>query len=334
MFKKTTLILLTVTTLVFSSFILAKAQTVIKYGHMSSLDHPQHLGALAFAKYINEKSKGSMEVRVFPLGQLGGERSLAEQVRAGSLHVATVSSGVLANFVPEFGIIELPFVFPSKEAAYKVLEDKEIMERLAQYCDPKGFVFIGYTENGFGDMTNSKRQIKKPDDLRGLKIRVTVSPIFIDTFKALGANPTSLPLPEVYNALQQKMIDGQDNSLYTSVMMKFTEVNKFATITNHILNECPVVVNSKFWKSLTPDQQKVFREAAEVQITVNRQAITKSGDYAMEKALTQRVDIYTLSVEDRAVFKKAVSPVYDKYKGTFGTAWYDFFLKKIGSYSK
>ena len=334
MFRKTALILLTVTALVFSSFILAKAQAVIKYAHMSPLDHPQHLGALAFAKYINEKSKGSMEVQVFPLGQLGGERSLAEQVQTGSLHVATVSSGVLANFVPEFAIIELPFIFPGKEVAWKVLEDKEVIEMLAKYCDSRGFVFIGYTENGFGDITNSKRPIKKPDDLRGLKIRVVVSPIYIDTFKALGANPTSLPLPEVYNALQQKMIDGQDNSLYTSVMMKFTEVNKFATITNHILNECPVVVNSKFWKSLTPDQQKVFREAAEVQTMVNRQAITKGSTDAIEKARAQQVDLYTLSVQDREAFKKAVSPVYDKYKGAFSTAWYDFFLKKIVSYSK
>ena len=334
MFKKTILVLLTVTALVFSSFILAQAQTVIKYGHVASLTHPQHLGALAFARYINEKSKGSMEVQVFPLGQLGGERSLAEQVQAGSLHVATVSSGVLANFVPEFGIIELPFVFPNKEVTYKVLEDKEVMERLAKYSDSRGFVFIGYTENGFGDMTNSKRPIKKPDDLRGLKIRVVVSPISIDTFKALGANPASLPLTEVYNALQQKIIDGQDNSLYASVMMKFTEVNKFATITSHILNECPVVVNNKFWKSLTPDQQKVFREAAEVQTMVNRQAITKGSTDAIEKARAQQVDLYTLSVQDREAFKKAVSPVYDKYKDIFDTGWYDFFLKKIGSYSK
>ena len=334
MFKKTILVQLTVTALVFSSFILAQAQTVIKYGHVASLTHPQHLGALAFARYINEKSKGSMEVQVFPLGQLGGERSLAEQVQAGSLHVATVSSGVLANFVPEFGIIELPFVFPNKEVTYKVLEDKEVMERLAKYSDSRGFVFIGYTENGFGDMTNSKRPIKKPDDLRGLKIRVVVSPISIDTFKALGANPASLPLTEVYNALQQKIIDGQDNSLYASVMMKFTEVNKFATITSHILNECPVVVNNKFWKSLTPDQQKVFREAAEVQTMVNRQAITKGSTDAIEKARAQQVDLYTLSVQDREAFKKAVSPVYDKYKDIFDTGWYDFFLKKIGSYSK
>jgi TRAP-type C4-dicarboxylate transport system substrate-binding protein len=183
-------------------------------------------------------------------------------------------------------------------------------------------------------MTNSKRPIKKPDDLKGLKLRVVESPIFIDTFKTLGANPTPLPFPEIYNALQQKVIDGQDNPLYTSILMKFMEVNKFATITNHILTECPVVVNKKFWNTLTPEQQKIFREAAEVQIKVNREGNAKGSADAVEKARAQKVEVYVLTAQDRAAFKAAVQPVYDKYRGVFGAEWYDYFLKKIDYYSK
>lgn len=334
MFKKALFTIFVLIAFAFSSFAVVEAKTVVKYGHVGPPIHTQHFGALAFAKYVTEKTKGEIEVQVFPLGQLGGERSMTEQVQAGTLHMTAVTSGVLSNFVPEIGIIELPFIYPNRETAYKVLDDKEVKERFARYCDPKGFVFIGYTENEFRDMTNSKRPIKKPDDLKGLKMRVIESPIFIDTFKTLGANPTPLPFPEIYNALQQKVIDGQDNPLYTSILMKFTEVNKFATITNHILTECPVVVNKKFWGTLTPEQQKIFREAAEVQIEVNREGNTKLRADTVEKARAQKVEVYVLTAQDRAVFKKALKPVYDKYREVFGAEWYDYFLKKIDYYSK
>ena len=334
MLKKSLFIIFVSVIFAFSSLAVVEAKTVVKYGHVGPPIHPQHLGAVAFAKYVTEKTKGEIEVQVFPLGQLGGERSMTEQVQAGNLHMTAVTSGVLANFVPEMGIIELPFVYPNRETAYKVLDDKDVKERFAKFCDPKGFVFIGYTENEFRDMTNSKRPIKKPDDLKGLKLRVVESPIFIDTFKTLGANPTPLPFPEIYNALQQKVIDGQDNPLYTSNLMKFLEVNKFATVTNHILTECPVVVNKKFWSTLTPEQQQIFREAADVQIKVNREGNAKGSADAVEKARALKVEVYVLTAQDRAVFKAAVKPVYDKYRGVFGAEWYDYFLKKVDSYSK
>jgi TRAP-type transport system periplasmic protein len=317
-----------------SSFSIVQAKIIVKYGHVGPPIHPQHHGALAFAKYVNEKTKGEIEVQVFPLGQLGGERSMTEQVQSGTLHMTAVTAGVLANFVPEMGIIELPFIYPNRETAYKVLDDKDIRDRFYKYCDPKGFVFIGYTENEFRDITNSKHVIRKPEDLKGLKIRVIESPLFIDTFKALGTNPTPLPFPEIYNALQQKVIDAQDNPIYTSILMKFTEVNKFATITNHILTECPVVINKKFWNSLTPEQQKIFREASDVQIKVNRDNNAKNRVEAVGKAKAQGVDVVILTPAERAAFKDAVKGVHDKYRGVYGAEWYDFYINKIDFYSK
>jgi len=332
--KRIVLAVLIGVALIFSSFAVCEAKTIVKYGHVGPPIHPQHHGAVAFAKYVTEKTKGELEVQVFPLGQLGGERSMTEQVQSGTLHMTAVTASVLANFVPEMGIIELPFIYPNRTVAYNVLDDKDVKGRFAKLCDPKGFVFIGYTENEFRDMTNSKRPIKKPEDLKGLKIRVIEGPIFIDTFKTLGANPTPMPFPEIYNALQQKVIDGQDNPLFTSILMKFTEVNKFATVTHHILTECPVVVNKKFWNSLTPEQQKIFREAAEVQVKTNRDGNAKGRADAMAKAKAQGVDVYVLTDADRAVFKKAVQPVLDKYKGVYGAELYDFYMKKIDFYSK
>ena len=312
----------------------AEAKVIVKYGHVGPPIHPQHHGAVAFAKYVTEKTNGAVEVQVFPLGQLGGERSMCEQVQGGTLQMTAATAGVLANFVPEMGIIELPFVYPDRETAYKVLDDKDVKERFAKYCDAKGFVFIGYTENEFRDLTNSKRPVKNPEDLKGLKIRVLESPMMIDTFKALGANPTPLPFPEIYNALQQKVIDGQDNPIYTSILMKFTEVNKFATITNHILTECPTVVNKTFWNSLTPDQRKIFREAAEEQIRVNREGNARNRVVALEKAKAQGVDVHVLTPQERESFKKAVQSVMKKYCAEYGADWFDFYLKKIDFYLK
>ncbi len=312
----------------------AEAKIIVKYGHVGPPIHPQHHGAVAFAKYVNEKTNGGIEVQVFPLGQLGGERSMCEQVQGGTLQMTSATASVLANFVPEIGIIELPFIYPDRDAAYKTLDDQDVRERFAKYADAKGFVFIGYTENEFRDMTNSKRPIKNPEDLKGLKMRVLEAPMMIDTFKALGTNPTPLPFPEIYNALQQKVIDGQDNPIFTSIMMKFTEVNKFATITNHVLTECPTVVNKDFWKSLTPEQQRIFREAAEVQLKVNREGNAKNRLAALEKAKAQKVDVHVLTPGERDAFKKAVRPVLDKYRSQYGAEWFDFYLKKIDFHAK
>ncbi len=313
---------------------LGDAKMIVKYGHVGPPVHPQHHAALAFAKYVGEKTNGEIEVQVFPLGQLGGERSMTEQVQGGTLQMTAITAGVLANFVPEIGIIELPFVYPNREVAYKVLDDKEVKDRFARYCDAKGFVFIGYTENEFRDLTNSKRPVKTPEDMKGLKIRVVEAPMMIDTFKALGANPTPLPFPEIYNALQQKVIDGQDNPIYTSILMKFTEVNKFATITNHILTECPTVVNRDFWNSLKPEHQKIFREAAEVQAKVNREGNAKNRVEALDKAKAQKVNVHVLTQKEREAFKKAVQPVHQKYRAQYGAEWYDFYLKKVNFYTK
>jgi len=334
MTRKLIVALLLLMAFTFSLLSVAEAKIIVKYGHVGPPVHPQHLGALAFAKYVNEKSNGEIEVQVFPLGQLGGERSMTEQVQAGTLHMTAVTATVLSNFVKEIGIIELPFVFPDRDTAYKTLDDKEVKARFNKFFEPKGFVFIGYTENEFRDLTNSQRPIRKPEDLKGLKIRVVEGPIFIDTFRTLGANPVPLPFPEIYNALQQKVIDGQDNPLYTSTLMKYTEVNKFATVTQHMLTECPVIVNKKFWASLSPAQQKLFHEAADVQIKVNREGNAKGRAEAAETAKAQGVEVVTLTPAERDAFKKAVQPVYDKYKNVFGSAWFDFFLKKIASYSK
>ena len=307
---------------------------VIKFGHVAPPFHGQHQGALAFAKYVAEKTNGNIDIKVFPMGQLGGERSMAEQVQAGTLQLAAITTAVLSNFVPQAAMIDLPFIFPVRKTAYKVLDDAQFQKRFFSYFPSKGFVAIGWTENEFRDMTNSKRPLHKPADLKGLKIRVMESPVYLDTFKQLGVQPVPMPFPEVYNALQQGVIDGQDNPLLTSVLMKFTEVNKYVTITHHILTECVIIANPDFWKTLSNKQKKIMREAAVVCIKTNRKvnaSLYKNKIWKVVKA--KHIKVTKLTPAERAVFKKAMTPIYAKYKKIVGPNLFNLFEKKIKYYS-
>lgn len=307
---------------------------VIKFGHVAPPFHGQHKGCVAFSEYVAKKTNGKIDIRVFPMGQLGGERSMAEQVQAGTLQVAAITTAVLSNFVPQAALIDLPFIFPDRKTAYKVLDDREFQKKFFSYFPPKGFIAIGWTENEFRDLTNSKRPIHKPSDLKGLKIRLMESPVYLDTFRQLGVQPVPMPFPEVYNALQQGVIDGQDNPFLTSVLMKFTEVNKYVTITHHILTECVIIVNPDFWNTLSTSEKKAFREAADVCIKVNRKVNADLYKNKIWKMVEKKhIKVVKLTPQERAAFKKAMTPVYTKYKKIVGADLFNLFEKKIKYYS-
>lgn len=330
----------------------ALAKMTVKFGHVAPHGHGQTVAIDYFAKYVQDKTDGEIEIKTFPMGQLGGERSMAEQVQAGTIQIASITTAVLSNFVPQAAILDLPFLFPDRRTAYAVL-GSELREALFSFFPQKGLVAIGFTENEFRDLTNSKRPIKSPADLQGLKIRTMESPIFIDTYKQLGANPVPMPFPEIYNALQQGVIDGQDNPLYTSILMKFTEVNKFATVSGHLLTECIIIVNQDWWNKLKPEQQTILKEAAFNTEVVNR-GYTLQDMLALKKLATveketckevpgpsiyeilknQKVEVVELSQKEKEEFKKAVEPVYKKYREQIGPQFFDQFMAKIAEIRK
>jgi len=318
----------------------AVAAMNLKFGHVAPPFHGQSKGCDAFADYVKTKTNGAVEIKTFPFGQLGGEVSLAEQVQSGTLEIATISTAVLQNFVPELAVMDLPFAYPDRKTAYAVLDDAEVQKRIFGLLSGKGVVGVGWTENGFRDITNSKQEIRKPSDLKGLKVRVMNSPIFIDTFKALGASPTDLPFPEIYSALQNGTIDAQENPLLTSILIKATEINKFATLSEHMLTECIIIVNQDIWKKLTDEQKKIFYEAGALAIKVNRDVnaelmkkLPQSGLSVEEYCKKNDVQVTALTPEERGVFKAAVSGVGDKYKSVIGPDLLDFFVKKVSDHS-
>ena len=308
----------------------------VKFGHVAPPFHGQSKGVDAFAAYVKEKTNGRIDIATFPMGQLGGERSMAEQVQSGTLQIAAITTAVLQNFVPQTAILDMPFIFPNRKTAYATLDDPEVQEKIFSYFPKKGFIAIGWTENEFRDFTNNKRPVRKPSDIKGLKVRVMNSPVYLDTFKQLGASPVGIPFPEIYNALQTGVIDAQENPLLTSILMKFTEVTKYATLTHHCLTECPIIVSPDYWETLSPEDQQIFREAAKVCIDTNRKEnaelhkkLPKSGISVAEYCKKNSVEVIELTPEERKTFQEAMAPVWNKYRKKIGDEIFDFMLAKI-----
>lgn len=319
----------------------AVSGATVKFGHVAPPFHGQSKGIEAFAAHVKENTGGRIDVATFPAGQLGGELSLAEQVQAGTLQIAAVSTAVLQNFVPEASVMDLPFIFPNRATAYATLDDDELQKKFFSYFPKKGFIAIGWTENEIRDFTNNKRPVRTPEDIKGLKVRVMNSPIYIDTFKQLGASPVGIPFPETYNALQTGVIDAQENPILTSVLMKFTEVNKYVTLTQHSVTECVIVVSVDYWESLSESDRQIFKEAAKVGIDINRKVnaelhlkLPKSEISIDEFASQNGIEIIRLSDEERARFREAMQPVWDDYRKKLGEDLFDFVLAKIEEHKK
>ena len=334
-FKKSSLIVGMVALLA-AAFTLPAFADTIKFGHVAPPFHGQAKGVDAFAAYVKEKTKGKIDIATFPAGQLGGERSMAEQVQAGTLQMAALTTAVLQNFVPQCAILDMPFIFPDRKTAYATLDDTEVQEKIFSYFPKKGFTAIGWTENEIRDFTNNKRPVRTPEDIQGLKVRVMNSPVYLDTFKQLGASPVGIPFPETYNALQTGVIDAQENPILTSVLMKFTEVTKYVTRTQHCLTECIIVVGTDYWESLAPAEKQIFRDAAKLAIETNRSvnaglhaALPKSNISIAQYATDNGIEIIDLTTEEREAFRVAMTPVWNKYRKKIGDDIFDFMLDKI-----
>lgn len=308
----------------------------VKFGHVAPPFHGLQKGAEAFSAYVKEKTQGRIDIAVFPASQLGSEVTMSELLQVGGIEIASITTAVLQNFVPQCSVIDMPFIFPNRKTAYATLDDPELKQKIFSYFPAKGLIPIGWGENEIKDFTNTKRAVRTPQDMKGLKIRVMNSPVYLDTFKQLGASPVALPFSETYNALQTGVVDAQDNPILTSILMKFTEVTKYATLTHHSLNECITVVSADYWNKLSKPDQQIFLEAAEILKNVNRevnaklhQALPGSNTSINDYAKANNVDIIELTVDEREQFRKAMIPVWDKYRKEIGNDVFDLMLKKI-----
>ncbi len=286
----------------------------IKLAHVVNEKDSFHLAAEKFKALTEKYTNGEVTVTIFPNAQLGDERTLLERMKMGIVDAGIITNGPIINFVPRFGAIDLPFLFRSPEHAYKVL-DGPIGQSLFADLEKQGWKGLAWAERGFRNLTNSKRPVNSPEDVKGLKIRVMQNPVYVDSFKALGANAVPMAWTEALTALQQGTVDGQENPLNVIVAFKLNESQKYMAITRHAYAPAPILMSMVTWKKLTPAQQKAVVKAAQ-EAAVYERAFNNASEKLWVKELEGKG--MKVTTPDLKPFLDAVKPVYDTYTPKFG----------------
>ena len=292
---------------------LASAQErTIKFTTQNPKGHPLVMGMEKFAEIVQAKSGGKIKVNLFPGGVLGGDAPVVSALQGGTIEMASMNSGILASQVKDFAVFDYPFMFANGKEADAVV-DGPFGKKMHAKLEPKGLIGLTYWELGFRSITNSKRPITKVEDMEGLKLRVIPNAINVDWVKALGANPTPLAFPELYAALEQKAIDGQENPISVINANKFFEVQKYVTLTNHQYNPQSVLMSKKFWDSLNPAEQKIITEAAAESTVYQRRQARLQDVTALDAVKKGGMQVTELSAAELAKFREKMKPVLEKH---------------------
>jgi tripartite ATP-independent transporter DctP family solute receptor len=293
----------------------AEEVQTIKLAHVGPEVDARQTAGLKFKELVEAGTNGSVKVEVFYGGQLGGDRDAIEGVKLGTVEMTVAGAGIFANFEPKMGITALPFLFENFEKAWAFNDSAINAEVDKMLLQSSGIRVLAYWENGFRCLTNSVRPVNSPADVRGMKIRTPENPIILATMRAMGANPSPLPWPEVYMALQQRSFDGQENPIPLIYAAKLYEVQKHLAITNHVYEPMPLVISEKFWQTLSPSEQKVIQQAALESRDFNRQLIKSQTDEMLGKLKAAGMQITT---PDLAPFREATAKVREEFVEKFG----------------
>ncbi|RDI59555.1 TRAP transporter substrate-binding protein [Microvirga subterranea] len=291
----------------------------IKVGIGLSADHPQGQAVARFAEIVSQKSGGKIKVRLFAGGALGNDVTMISALQGGTQEMTIPDTSTLVGIsgLKDFGLINLPFLFQNGQEADALL-DGPFGQKLMAKLPEKGLIGFGFWENGFRQVTNSRRPITKAEDFAGLKLRVIQNPLFIDTFRELGANAVPMPFTEVYTALETKTIDGQENPLATILASKFYEVQKHTVMSNHIYSVWAFLMSKRFWDKLTPDEQALITDAANEAKDFERKTIRDFEKTALEELKAKGMEVTTLSDDEMAKLREKTKAVRDKFTEEFG----------------
>lgn len=284
----------------------------IKFANQNSAGHPIVLGMEKFKEIVEKNSGGQIKVNVFPGGTLGSDQANVTGLQAGTLEMASMNSGIFASQIKDFAVFDFPFMFANSKEADAVV-DGAFGKKMHAKLQDKGLVGLGYYELGFRNITNGKRAVTKVADLEGLKLRVIPNAINVDWVKALGANPTPLPWPEVYAALEQRAVDGQENPLATINAAKFYEVQKYLTLTGHQYNPQSVVMSKKFWDKLSASEQKIVADAVVESAKFERQKARELEASLLDNLKKNGMEVSQLPASEMAVLREKMKPVVAKH---------------------
>ncbi len=300
---------------------------VMKFHHDLPEDSAQHAAAEKFKEAVESRTNGEVEVKLFPSNALGNDVEATQQMQLGAIQGGIIPTAKLSNFAKSMQLIDLPFIFPSPKVAHKVL-DGEAGKALLAILDNVGLKGLTFWESGFKQFS-CNHPVKSPADFEGYKVRVMQSPIIMEQFKALGANPVPIAFTETYSALQQKVVDCQENPLVSITKMKFYEVQSDVVISNHAYLAYAFVVSKRWFDTLSDENRKIISDAAVEFTAFEREdtALREAG--YLETIKASGTNISTLTPEELVKFQDATRSVHDQFADDIGRELLDTFYKEI-----
>jgi TRAP-type transport system periplasmic protein len=293
-------------------------ERTLKFGLNGPEGHPAVAGMKRFKDAVEAKSGGKIKVQLFLNGSLGSDQATLSAIKGGTVEMAVMNSGILASEVKALEVFDFPFLFANEKEADAIV-DGPVGKKMHAALEEKGIVGLSYWELGFRNITNSKRALNTVDDVAGLKLRVIPNAINVDWVKALNANPTPMPFPEVYAALEQKAIDGQENPISVIAANKFWEVQKFLALTNHQYNPQSVILSKKVWDTLSPAEKKLIDDSADEAVKAQREgsraAVAANLDLLKKNGMT----VTQFSAAEVAKLREKMKPVIDKHSAALGS---------------
>ena len=310
------------------------AQDKLRIAGNFTLDHSSTIAIEQFKKGVEEATKGTVLIETFPNMQLGGAQENVSQTRAGTIAMTWVGMAFLARTVPELEAVSLPFMFPNRAIAYKVMDSDTVNKLLENRMADKGFVLLGMMELGARQVTNSVRPIKTVADFKGLKIRLQPNETHLATFRALGASPLAMDIKEVYSALQQKVIDGGENPYNLTLASRFFEVQKYLSNTGHFFDFIAVVANKKLFDGLKPDQQAAIKAEMKKAVDSQRLAAVKADTDALATLQKNGMQYDEMPAAEIAKMREMTGGVVDEIKKRVGAELVDKVLAEVAAASK
>ena len=295
----------------------AAAQTVMRISVSTAQNSHQGVAIDTLAKEVEKRTNGRYKIQTFYGGALGAEREAVEAVQLGTQELTWTSTGPIPNFVPEVKILDIPFLFRDYAHARAVL-DGPIGQEMLKKFDSKGIKALAWGENGFRHMTNNKRPIANPEDMKGLKMRTMENPVHIQAYKGFGIIPTPMAFTEVFTALQQGTVDGQENPLSVITANKFEQVQKHLTLTGHVYSPGVFLMNKATFDKLSPADQQAFLEAAKVAAKANRDRVDSDEKTAVKDLRSKGMQV--VESVDKTKYQNALAPVFADFEKQFGKA--------------
>jgi tripartite ATP-independent transporter DctP family solute receptor len=293
----------------------AQAQTTLKIGYATSATSHYGVGSTVFCDEVEKGTQGRYKCQQFPSSALGGEREMIEAVQLGTLDLVNTSTGPVGNFVPEVKIVDIPFLFRDYDHARHTM-DGPIGQDILTKFPAKGLIALAWTENGFRHMTNNKRAIVQPADAAGLKMRTMENKVHMEGYRAFGIQPTPMAFPEVFGALQQGTVDGQENPIPVILASKFSQVQKHLSLTGHVYSPALLITSPRLMNKLSDADKKVFYEAAKKAAIAQRKKVNDDENTGI--AQLEKEGMTVVRKVNGQAFRDALRPVYGNYSKEFG----------------